>query len=40
MYVDMTFAFANNGSTTFPVPVKVYDNPLPRASFSPQAPRE
>jgi copper(I)-binding protein len=36
MYVEMTFAFANTGSSTFRVPVKVYDSPLPRASFSPQ----
>jgi hypothetical protein len=37
MYVDMTFAFANNGSATFKVPVKVYDSPVPRESFTPPA---
>lgn len=36
MYVAMTFVFERNGSTTLQVPVKVYDNPLPRDSFSPQ----
>lgn len=35
-YVDMTFTFQNNGKATIAVPVKVYDNPLPRASFKPQ----
>ena len=34
MYIDMTFAFQQHGKVTFKVPVKVYDNPLPRASFS------
>jgi copper(I)-binding protein len=36
MYVDMTFTFQQAGKITFKVPVKVYDNPLPRASFSAQ----
>jgi copper(I)-binding protein len=33
--VEMTFVFERNGRTTFLVPVKMYDTPLPRASFSP-----
>ena len=33
-YVDMTFVFQRNGRRTGHVPVKVYDSPLPRDSFS------
>jgi copper(I)-binding protein len=36
MYVEMTFSFRNNGRATFKVPVAVYDNPVPRASFAPK----
>jgi copper(I)-binding protein len=36
-YVPMTFTFANAGSVTFKVPMKIYDSPVPRASYSPQA---
>ncbi|GAC1443457.1 MAG: hypothetical protein NVSMB55_17030 [Mycobacteriales bacterium] len=34
MYIDLTFAFQQHGTVTVKVPVKVYDTPLPRASFS------
>jgi copper(I)-binding protein len=34
MYVDVTFVFDSNGRGTLQVPVKVYDTPVPRASFS------
>lgn len=37
MYVDMTFIFATAGNVSFKVPVKIFDNPVPRASFSPKA---
>jgi copper(I)-binding protein len=33
-YVDMTFTFEANGSKHFLVPVKVYDNPVPRVQKS------
>jgi copper(I)-binding protein len=36
MYADVTFAFAKNGRVTLQVPVKVYDNPVPRDSFAPK----
>jgi copper(I)-binding protein len=36
MYVDVTFAFQNNGRATFQVPVKVWDQPVPRDSYAPK----
>lgn len=36
MYVDLTFVFQRNGRRTVHVPVKLYDSPVPRDSFSPQ----
>jgi copper(I)-binding protein len=33
-YIDLTFTFDRNGRRTVSVPVKVYDTPLPRASFT------
>jgi len=33
-YIDMTFVFQQHGKVSFKVPMKVYDNPVPRASFS------
>jgi copper(I)-binding protein len=40
MYTEVTFVFEKNGRATFPVPVKVYDSPVPRASYSPKAVEE
>jgi len=41
MYVEMTFGFDRNGRKTTRVPVKVWDTPLPRDSYSAQpAPEE
>lgn len=34
MYVDITFVFAQNGRATLQVPVKLYQTPVPRDSFS------
>lgn len=36
MYVDMTFAFAKNGRATLKVPVRIYAEPVPRASYQPK----
>ena len=36
MYVDVTFTFATNGRLKVSVPMKVYDNPVPRKSFKPK----
>jgi copper(I)-binding protein len=33
-YVEVTFTFNRNGRATLQVPVKVYDTPVPRESFS------
>lgn len=35
-YVDVTFAFATNGRLKVSVPVKLYGEPVPRASFAPK----
>jgi copper(I)-binding protein len=34
MYVDVSFTFEKNGSSHFLVPVKVFDNPVPRVEKS------
>lgn len=34
-YVDMTFVFQQNGRVSLMVPMKIYDQPVPRASFKP-----
>jgi copper(I)-binding protein len=39
-YVDVTFAFRNSGRLTVSVPVKVYAQPVPRASFTPKKDEE
>jgi copper(I)-binding protein len=36
MYVDVTFVFANNGRMKVNVPMKLYGEPVPRASFHPK----
>ncbi|MBK5308340.1 MAG: copper chaperone PCu(A)C [Frankiaceae bacterium] len=36
MYIDMTFAFEKNGRATFAVPVRLYTEPVPRASYEPK----
>jgi copper(I)-binding protein len=40
MYVDVTFAFANSGRLKVSVPVKVYADPVPRASYQPKPAEE
>ena len=39
-YVDVTFAFANNGRLTVSVPVRVYGEPVPRSSYEPKPVQE
>jgi copper(I)-binding protein len=36
MYVDVTFAFAKNGRATFPVPVRLYAEPVSRDDYAPK----
>jgi copper(I)-binding protein len=40
MYVDVTFAFGTNGKLKVSVPVKLYGDPVPRASFEPKQEEE
>jgi copper(I)-binding protein len=39
-YVDVTFSFATNGNIKLSVPVKIYDHPVPRASYEPKPAQE
>ena len=36
MYIDVTLTFAKNGRATFPVPVRMYGEPVPRESYAPK----
>lgn len=40
MYVDVTFAFTTNGRLKVSVPVKLYSEPVPRASYEPKKAKE
>lgn len=40
VYIDVTFSFATNGRIKLSVPVKLYAEPVPRASFEPKQVQE
>lgn len=40
VYIDVTFSFATNGRIKLSVPVKLYADPVPRASFQPKRTEE